>query len=73
MDIITSEPALQVYLGCHLTGIPGRAGGTYGPGDGICLETVRFPDSTLLPELPTIVLAAGNEYVHHTTYRFTTQ
>ena len=71
MDIITSEPALQVYLGCHLTGIRGRSGVTYGPGDGVCLETVRFPDSPLLPKLPTVVLAAGEQYVHHITYRFT--
>lgn len=73
MDIITTEPALQVYLGCHLTNISGRDGATYGPGAGVCLETVRFPDSPLLPQLPTIVLASGDEYVHHTTYRFTTK
>ena len=73
MDVVSTEPALQVYLGCHLTGIVGRDGATYGPGAGICLETVRFPDSPLLPKLPTVVLAAGNEYVHHITYRFTAQ
>jgi aldose 1-epimerase len=72
MDIFTTQPALQVYLGCHLGNFAGRDGAVYGPGHGVCLETVRFPDSPRLPNLPTIVLPAGDEYQHHTVHRFTT-
>jgi aldose 1-epimerase len=72
MDIFTTQPALQVYLGCHLGNVAGRDGAVYGPGHGVCLETVRFPDSPLLPNLPTIVLPAGDEYQHHTVHQFTT-
>jgi aldose 1-epimerase len=71
MDVFTTEPALQIYLGCHLNGIPGRDGATYGAGDSICLETVRLPDSPLLPMLPSVVLPAGTEYRHQTVHRFT--
>ena len=72
MDIFTTQPALQVYLGCHLGNFAGREGAVYGPGHGVCLETVRFPDSPRLPKLPTIVLPAGDKYQHHTVHRFTT-
>ena len=72
MDIFTTQPALQVYLGCHLGNFAGRDGAVYGPGHGVCLETVRFPDSPRLPNLPTIVLPAGDVYQHHTVHRFTT-
>ena len=72
MDIFTTQPALQVYLGCHLGDFAGRDGAVYGPGHGVCLETVHFPDTPRLPHLPTIVLSAGDEYRHHTVHRFTT-
>jgi aldose 1-epimerase len=63
LELFTTEPALQVYLGCHLSGEVGHAGDVYAAGNGICLETVRFPDSPLLPELPSIVSEAGEEFV----------
>ncbi len=63
LELFSTEPCLQVYLGCHLTG-------PFVPGSGICLETVRFPDSPLLPELPTVVLQPGDEYVQVSEYRF---
>jgi galactose mutarotase-like enzyme len=31
---------------------------------------VRFPDSPFLPALPSIVIAAGAEYVQESVYRF---
>jgi aldose 1-epimerase len=70
LELFTTEPALQVYLGCHLNNVAGRADAVYEAGSGICLETVRFPDSPLLPDLPSVVLAAGAEYVQESVYRF---
>lgn len=70
VELFTTEPALQVYLGCHLNNVEGRDGAVYAAGSGICLETVRFPDSPLLPELPSIVVPAGEEYVQESVYRF---
>lgn len=70
LELFTTEPALQVYLGCHLSDLAGRGGAVYAAGNGICLETVRLPDSPLLPGLPSIVLSAGNEYVQESLYRF---
>ncbi|CAB4558814.1 unannotated protein [freshwater metagenome] len=73
LELFTTEPALQVYLGCHLSGEVGHEGDVYSAGNGICLETVRFPDSPLLPELPSIVCEAGEEFVQESVYRFTTR
>ncbi len=73
MDLYTTEPALQIYLGCHLSSLTGREGAVYAAGSGICLETVRLPDSPLLPELPSIVVPAGEEYVQQSVYRFSTR
>lgn len=70
LELFTTEPALQVYLGCHLNNVAGRDGAVYAAGSGICLETVRFPDSPLLPDLPSIVVPAGEEYVQESMYRF---
>jgi aldose 1-epimerase len=70
LELFTTEPALQVYLGCHLNSVAGREGAVYEAGSGICLETVRFPDSPLLPDLPSVVLTAGAEYVQQSVYRF---
>jgi aldose 1-epimerase len=53
-----------------LNNVEGRDGAVYAAGSGICLETVRFPDSPLLPELPSIVVPAGEEYVQESVYRF---
>jgi aldose 1-epimerase len=69
-ELFTTEPALQVYLGCHLSGVAGRGGASYAAGNGMCLETVRFPDSPLLPDMPSIVLAVGEEFVQESMYRF---
>lgn len=71
MDVYTTEPHLQVYLGGHLADVPGRDGIVFGPGSGVCLETVRFPDSPLLPGLPSVVVPAGTQYRQTTIYRFT--
>lgn len=70
LELFTTEPALQVYLGSHLNSVAGRAGAIYEAGSGICLETVRFPDSPLLSDLPSIVVPAGEEYVQESVYRF---
>jgi aldose 1-epimerase len=53
-----------------LNDLAGREGAVYSAGSGICLETVRLPDSPLLPDLPSIVVSAGAEYVQESVYRF---
>lgn len=64
LTITTSEPGVQLYTGDHIDD------GPYGPGDGIALETQRFPDTPNRPEFPGAVLRPDCAFVSETVYGF---
>ena len=64
LTVTTTEPGMQLYTGDSFDGKP------YGPGDGVALETQRFPDSPNRPEFPSTVLRPGEVYTSSTTYAF---
>lgn len=70
LEIITTEPTLQVYTGNRIPELPGRGGSSYRPGSGICLEAQRVPDAPQLTGWPTVVLPAGETYRQETIWRF---
>lgn len=70
MDIMTSEPSLQVYTANRLAHMSGRGGRFYGAGSAICLEPQRRPDAFCKPDLGSIMLPTGAEYRHVSCYRF---
>lgn len=71
MELLTSEPGLQVYAGNFLDGtIRGKGGRLYRKHAGLCLEAQRFPDSPHQPRFPSTVLAPGETYRATTVYRF---
>lgn len=73
MEILTTEPGLQVYAGGALDGsIVGKGGRRYGRHAGLCLETQRFPDSPNHPAFPSARLDPGAPYRSVTIYRFST-
>ncbi|HZZ65565.1 MAG TPA: aldose epimerase family protein [Candidatus Baltobacteraceae bacterium] len=55
LDILTTEPGLQLYSGNPR---------------GVALETQHFPDSPNRPHFPTTVLRAGARYTSTTLYHF---
>jgi aldose 1-epimerase len=55
LEVLTTEPALQLY-----TGKPGF----------FALETEHFPDSPHHPQFPSTVLRAGDRFESTTVYRF---
>ena len=64
LDVLTTQPALQVYTGDGLTApFSARAG--------ICLEAQAFPDAPNQPGFPSIVLTPERTYRQRTIYRFT--
>ena len=73
IEITTTEPTLQVYTGNRIAEAIGRAGARHGPGQGICLEAQRVPDSPALPGWPSIVIEAGAEYFQRTVWSFSTR
>ena len=73
MEILTTEPGLQVYAGGALDGtIVGKGGRSYGRHAGLCLETQHFPDSPNQPAFPSVRLDRGEVYRSVTLYRFST-
>jgi galactose mutarotase-like enzyme len=72
MEILTTEPGLQVYSGNFLDGtVRGKGGAVYAKHQGLCLETQHFPDSINRPGWPSVVLRPGETYRHVMIHRFT--
>jgi aldose 1-epimerase len=74
LEVLTTEPGLQLYTGNFLDGsVVGKGGETYGHRAGLCLETQHFPDSPHHPGFPSAILRPGQIYRSRTVYRFSVQ
>jgi aldose 1-epimerase len=74
LEVLTTEPGLQVYTGNFLDGsVVGKGGEVYGHRAGLCLETQHFPDSPHHAGFPSTVLRPGQVYRSRTVYRFSVQ
>ena len=63
LDVLTTQPALQVYTGDSLHT-------PFAPRSGICLEAQGFPDAPNQPTFPSIMLEPGATYRQRTIYQF---
>lgn len=73
LEVLTTEPGLQVYTGGGLDGtLVGKAGRRYSQFSGLCLEAQHFPDSPNQPAFPPVRLGVGETYRSVTIYRFRT-
>jgi aldose 1-epimerase len=71
LEVLTTEPGLQVYSGNFLGGdVLGKSQRLYRQGDGIALETQHFPDSPNHANFPSTVLRPGKVWSSTTIYRF---
>jgi aldose 1-epimerase len=71
LEVLTTQPGLQVYTANFLTGaVMGKGRRLYRQGDGIALETQHFPDSPNHPQFPSTVLEAGCVWSSTSIYRF---
>ena len=74
MEVLTTEPAVQLYTGNFLDGsLTGKNGAVYAQRTGFCLETQHYPDSPNQPSFPSTILQPGEEYRSTTVYRFSAQ
>jgi len=73
LTLLTSEPGLQFYAGNFLDGrVRGHGGRALTQGCGLCLEPQHAPDSVHHPDWPSIRLAPGDVYRHHSVFAFGT-
>jgi aldose 1-epimerase len=71
LEVLTTEPGVQFYVGNHLDGtLRGPSGRPYPRGAGFALETQHFPDSPNRPAFPSTVLRPGERYATTTIFRF---
>lgn len=73
MEVLTTEPGVQLYTSNHLDGKISGNGGTYKKHYALCLETQHFPDSVHHKNFPDVILRPGKEYRQTTIYRFSAQ
>lgn len=65
MELLTTEPGVQLYSGNFLSGAP------FAWRTGLCLETQHFPDSPNRPAFPTTILRPGASFTSCSLFRFT--
>lgn len=73
LEVLSTEPGLQLYTGNFLDGtLTGKGGHLYRMGDGIALEPQKFPDAPNHPGFVSARVDPGKPYRHVMIYRFTT-
>ena len=75
MQVLTTEPGLQLYTGKRYFGADGKpvtdvAGLKH---NAFCLETQHFPDAVNHPAFPSTILRPGQAFSSTTVYRFSVQ
>jgi len=70
LEVMSTEPGLQVYSGNFLDGtLIGKRGHVYRMGDGIALEPQAFPDTPNRPAFGSARIAPDKPYHHRMIYR----
>ncbi len=72
MEVLTTEPAIQLYTGNFLDGTLKSRGATFGQRHAVCLEAQHYPDSINKPKFPSTLLKPGETYRQTTVHRFST-
>lgn len=70
MDVLTTEPGVQLYTGNFMQGSNTVNGAVDEHRSAFCLETQHFPDSPNHSSFPSTTLTAGSTYTSETTFRF---
>jgi aldose 1-epimerase len=74
MEVLTTEPGVQLYTGNFLDGkVKGKGGVAYQKHAGLCLEAQHFPDSVNQPSFPPVILRPGETYSQTTVYKFSAE
>ncbi len=70
MEVLTTQPGVQVYTANWVEKQTGKYGKTYAEQDSICLETQNFPNSPNIAHFPNSVLHPGEVYEEVCIYKF---
>jgi len=70
MEVLTTQPGVQVYTANWVEKQTGKYGKTYAEQDSICLETQNFPNSPNIAHFPSSILRPGEMYEEVCIYKF---
>jgi aldose 1-epimerase len=70
MEVLTTEPGVQLYTANHMRNLAGKGGAVYGKHQGFCLETQHYPDAVNKPQFPSPILKAGATFKSATVFKF---
>ncbi len=70
MEVLTTEPGMQLYTANHVNGLKGRGGKEYNRHHAFCIETQHAPDSPNKPDFPSVVLRPDDKFDSTTIFRF---
>ena len=71
MEVLTTEPGMQIYTANHLNGsLIGKGEIAYPQYGGVCFETEHFPDSINQPAFPSVILRPDQIYRQTTVFKF---
>jgi aldose 1-epimerase len=68
MEVLTTQPGIQLYTGNFLDG--GATAGGFQKHAALCLETQHYPDSPNRADFPSTVLKPGEKFHQQTIHRF---
>jgi aldose 1-epimerase len=68
LEILTDQPAMQMYTANGMNLQNGKRGQIYGSNWGVAFETQFPPDAPNQPDFPSTALKAGAFYSHHTRF-----
>jgi aldose 1-epimerase len=69
LSIYTTEPVAHIYAAKFLDVKNGKSGKHYGEFGAFCVETQHAPNSVNLPDFPSTILRADEEYHQTTIYK----
>ena len=71
LELLTTEPGVQVYSGNFIDATSvGKGGQAYRQAEALCLEPQRFPDTPNKPNCPSARLNPGETYRHLSIFKF---
>lgn len=72
LEVLTTQPAVQIYTGNWLNGCPATKSGnrTYFDYDGVAIECQGMPDAPNHANFPSQVLDKGEQYAQSIVFRF---
>lgn len=72
VEVLTTQPCVQLYSGNFMTPTVGKSGRRYDRRTGLCLEPQGFPDAVNNRNFPSPFLEPGEQYQHSIVFRLRT-